>query len=166
MNQELYDFVSSWTRGKIPGGFCLDSGYYAGSPPNTGHLNSAVLEGIYQGLKSHLGLRQARNFVRFVNHLTDLSASSFITAFERFFRQGCMSAEIIQRRGDRTRITAHGDAAHAQAFAIVASALSGRRLSEEEIAERSEEIKRKFIADHLKEIPPQERHKNAPLYQT
>lgn len=157
MPSNLYTLVGEWTKGKIPGGFCFDSGYYAGRPPSTSDINTAVLEGFYDGLKKKAGEEAAANFVRFVNALQDMSASSFIVAFEAFFRSGCKVIDIKQRKSDRTRITEHGGAAESQAFAVMANALAGRHRSEEEICELSIRVKQEFITKHRKEIPPLER---------
>lgn len=134
--------VADWTNGC----FCLNSGYYAGRGPTSSDLNSHILEMLYQGIKKDLGERQAANFVWFTAHLKDLSASSFIVAFERFFASKCELFEVPQRKEDRTRITAHGPVALEQAFAVMAGALAGGKRSEEEIVRLSSELKRDFLA--------------------
>ena len=152
--------TSKWVRGKeIPRGFILDSGYYAGRPPTPSDINTVVLKSFYEGLAQDVGMHAAVNFVRFVNKLDDLSASSFIVAFERFWASDCMAIQVVQDREDRIRVTVHGDVRDAQAFAVVAEALGSRRMSEENRLEASNAIKRDFIQKHLSEIPEGERHK-------
>ena len=152
MLDNLQNLVNNWTQRR----FLLDSGYYAGRAPTTSDLNSQILESIYDGLKSEAGGKDATNFVRFVNNLDDLSASSFIVAFEQFCANDCKIVAIKQRKEDRTRITGYGDEAEMQAFAVIAEALSGRRRSDDEIKRLSDGIKYEFIRKHHKEIPAKE----------
>ena len=142
--------VRRWTNGS----FILDSGFYSGRGVNPGDLDSEMLEQIYQGLKSDVGKEEARNFVRFVNKLGDLSASSFIMAFGRFYYTDCKEISIEQAAGDRTQITRH-----VQGFMVIARALYGKPKSEEQISHESNCIKAEFIYVHLDEIPTDEQVK-------
>ncbi len=145
--------VHDWTKGR----FVMDSGYYAGRGPTQSDLNSPLLEMFYSGIKKDIGTEAAVNFVRFVNNLSDLSASAFIVAFERFAANDCKVVEIAQQKGDDTRLTGHGAALEAQAFAVIASALTGPKRSEAELRLAHENIKCEFIRKHQKEIPTGER---------
>lgn len=143
--------VDDWTGGR----FFMDSGFYAGRGPTESDLDSQILESFYVGIRASEGAEAAINFVRFVNNLEDLSASSFIVAFERFCARGCKETTIAQRTEDRDRITDRGDAGEAQAFAVFAS-LFGERRSPEQIKILSGRIKYDFIRRHVKEIPADE----------
>lgn len=146
--------IREWTKGR----FSLDSGYYAGRPPTKSDLNSPMLEGIYDGIKYQIGTAEAANFVLYVYHLSDLSASCFVAALERFFAADCSAESVEWRLSDRTRITAHGDEARAQAFAVVANAFGVKQKSESEIRQLSEGIKAEFIRHHWNEIPGTKGH--------
>src|SRR3989338_2371038 len=74
-------FVNQWTKGK----FNFRASFYTGRDPNSGDLNSSILEDIYQGIRKEFGDQKAKNFARFVATLGDLSASAFIQAFENFW---------------------------------------------------------------------------------
>ena len=135
----------------------MDSGYYAGRPPQPCDLDSSILELFYRGIKKDAGADAARNFVRFVNKLNDLSASSFIVAFEQFCASGCKTIGIEQNEKDRIRVTGHGDTRDVQAFAVVMESLARGKKSEDEIRRLSNGIKFEFIITHQKEIPANER---------
>ena len=160
MLNNIQNLVHNWTHGR----FVMDSGYYAGRAPISSDLNSEILESIYEGLKGKAGGEDATNFVRFVNMLDDLSASSFIVAFEQFCANDCKIVAIKQVKEDRIRITGHGKEAEIQAFAIIAEALSGRRRSEDEIKRLSHDIKNEFIKKHRKDIPAEELKNQGPFY--
>ena len=145
--------VHKWVNGR----FTLRSGFYAGRGVKSGDLNSGILEMFYQGIKSDLGDELAGNFVRFVNQLTDLSASAFIVAFERFWSQDCMVPRVAQRSGDRNQLSGRGAGLRGEAFGLLITALGGgEKQSEEEIARASFGIKQEFIRLHRKEIPKDE----------
>ena len=148
----LRNLVSNWTSGR----FMLESGYYSGRPPSESDLNSEMLEGIYAGMKAEFGEHVASNFVRFVAKLRDLSASSFIVAFERFARNGWKEINITQLKGDRTELSAHGDALYGQAMGLLGMML-GNQVGEAEISSRSRAIKSKFVSKHMSELPEDER---------
>ena len=149
----LHAQVCKWTKNSL----AMDSGYYAGRPPTPSDLNFKILEALYRGIKEDIGVDAARNFARFVNLLHDLSASAFIVAFEQCCDSGFKAISITQRKEDRTRITSHGGARDAQAFAVVAQALCGERKGEDEIRQLSREIKQAFIECYRVEIPEEER---------
>jgi hypothetical protein len=150
---DLQRLVHDWTKGR----FVMDSGHYAGRLPTKSDLNSPILQSLYDGIKKELGVDAAKNFVRFVNKLDDLSASSFIVAFERFCAEGCKVVDIKQYGVDRNRVTGYGAAGEMQAFAVIAEALGGRKRSEDEIRQISDDIKYQFILSHQKEIPSSEK---------
>lgn len=141
--------VDKWTNRR----FLMRSGYYAGRGPNSGDLNSKILESIYQGIKEDIGQEEASNFVRFVNQLDDLSASAFIVAFEQFAAQDGRVVSIEQRAGDGMRLDTHGDALLMQGFGAVMSAMGGQKRSEKD----HWNIKGSFIRQHETEIPGDER---------
>lgn len=160
MQRNLSELVREWVGGR----FSMRSGYYAGRPPSPSDLDSDILESIYTGIKKQVGDEAATAFARFVNKLNDLSASSFIVAFERFWAKDCKMVDVAQETTDRTRLDGYGDALHAQAFAVVAQALSGPRMSEDEILHASNWVKGKFINKHEKEIPDDEKRPFASAY--
>jgi len=162
--QELSELVLKWTKGKGLG-FIMDSGYYAGRGPTQSDLNSKLLEAFYDGIKKDVGEKEAKNFVRFVNKLDDLSASAFIVAFEQFAARKYKIIDIKQKPEDGNRLTAHGPGLEAQAFALIAGALAGPKRSPAENLRASETIKYAFINKHQKEISANERRSaRAPAY--
>ncbi|XKT75288.1 MAG: hypothetical protein ACJKSS_00660 [Patescibacteria group bacterium UBA2103] len=156
---DLVERVRDWAGSKISGGFHMRSGYYAGRPPSRGDINTAVLEGIYGGIKSEVGNSQARNFVIFVSNLEDMSGSSFVVALQNFLQSGCKSTGITQKASDRFAIDAHGDAAHVQAFGAIASALGSGVQGESEIRRASWNVKLEFLQKHWNEVPLDVRRK-------
>ena len=149
----LVERVRDWAGSKISGGFHMRSGYYAGRPPSRGDINTAVLEGIYDGIKSEVGKSQARNFVIFVSSLEDMSGSSFVVALQKFLQSGCKSTTITQKASDRVAIDARGDAAQAQAFGAIASVMSSGAQSEGEVCAASWDVKFEFLQNHWNEVP-------------
>ena len=150
MGTGLEGIVDEYARRTVPGGFHLDSGYYAGRPPSSSDIDTKTLEGIYKGLKAKVGQKAATNFVRFVNKLEDMSASSFIVALQRFWHSDCDKVYIAQPKEDHV-------ANEAGAFATLALGLTGRRASQDEVIRLSEKLKAQFIAAHSREIPAAER---------
>jgi hypothetical protein len=144
---------SAWVDGR----FSMRSGFYAGRPPSTSDLNSKILEMFYQGMKRDVGSDEAGNFVRLVNNLTDLSATSFIVAFERFWATSCKEVSIAQSIADRMQLSGHGEAAYGEGLFAIVTALTNRGTSENEIRFLSHNIKREFIQSHINEIPEAER---------
>ncbi len=155
MNKPLMEASLEWTEGK----FLFRSGFYAGRPPSLGDLNSKILEMIYLGIKKDVGESEATNFVRFVNSLEDLSASSFIVAMERFWALDCKEPLVHQESRDRARLddNLYGRQLESQALGLLATVLGGRNLDEDKIRSRSMDIKRDFIRNHMTEIPVNER---------
>lgn len=135
----------------------MKSGFYAGRGPLECDLNSRILESFYKGIGKEKGKKAAVNFVRFVNKLGDLSASSFIVAFEYFWAGNCENIEVEQHKDDRVRLDAHGDALAAQGLAVLFAVASGEQGDEREIARKSRQIKWEFMDNHRKEIPEDER---------
>lgn len=159
----LANRVSKWTRNAQHGPFYMESGFYAGRAPSTRDVNSQILEAIRIGLRDEVSQEAAVNFVRMVNQLDDLSASSFVVALERFFASDCKEVLSAQRKEDRTRIDAHGDdRARKQSLGLVLQVASGPTISEEDIAARSEDIKADFIRWHEHDIPKEEKFSRAP----
>lgn len=152
MQGNISDLVRTWTDGT----FCMRSGYYAGRRPSEGDLGSRHLEMLYQGIRKDVGVEGAANFVRFVNKLDDLAASSFIVAFEQFWAEECKVIDISQKPGDRMRLDARGDALLSQGFGAIMSAMADRG-SGMDHRHLSLEVKARFIKDHLTEIPEDER---------
>jgi len=145
--------VSSWVDGR----FLMRSGYYAGRGPKECDLNSKILEMFYTGLKKDVGAAAATNFVRFVNKLHDLSATSFIVAFEKFWWAGCTVTNIAQDKRDRVQLSGRGAGLEVEAFGAIAETLfGGGRMDEYEISRVSNSIKRSFIEAHRAEIPAKE----------
>ncbi len=141
-----------WYHGR----FVMRSGFFAGRPPSLGDLNFEILEMTYEGLLQDLGQSEATNFVRMVNGLDDLSASSFIVAFERFWNNGCIDTLVHQEEVDRIALSSRGNSLAAEALGAIGSVLSNRT-SEDQIRAISFAIKRVFITKHLSEIPHGER---------
>ena len=150
LNKEM---VYTWLKGS----FVLNSGFYAGRGPNKDDLGTRHLELFYEGIKKDVGNEAAKNFVRFVNKLDDLSASAFIVAFEQFIARNCTVVAIKQRKEDGNRLDARGGHLQAQGMAVIMNAFAGRRQSFDEIRSSSYEIKAAFIQKHQKEIPAEER---------
>lgn len=144
--------INGWTKGR----FAMRSGYYAGRGPNRGDLDSRILEMLYQGVKHEAGGETAANFVRFVNKLEDLSASSFIVAFERFAAEDGKVVDVTQCLEDRIALDS-GPNRDLQALVVIAGMLGGRERSPEGDLRVSNDIKAEFIRDHLREIPKCER---------
>lgn len=142
--------ISSWVDGR----FSARSGFYAGRGPSVGDLNSKILEMFYQGILKDVGAEAARNFVRFVDQLKDLSASSFIVAFEQFWMNECQIVQIDQEARDRFRLSGHGDALFAEAFCTMASALGGSSADAgpREVEHLSWPIKAEFVSRHRAEL--------------
>src|ERR1017187_9811864 len=118
---EIESAVSKWCRGT----FILRSGYYSGRGCNRSDLNSKHLEMIYSGISANYGTEQAEGFVHFVAHLTDLSASAFIQAFQRWWEGGCCNAPE-ERKGDRFALSGYGAALEGEALGCIASAMFPR----------------------------------------
>lgn len=156
MRLDLKSSIEEWTAGTIPGGFELRSGYYAGRPPSQGDINTEVLEGIYEGLARDVSHVAAVNFVLLVNSLDDMSASSFVVAFERFAHNDFSQKPVAQSKKDRDRIDAHGDEAIPQAMGLMGMVIGGRP-DESEIRKLSDKVKGEFLARHSEEIPPDKR---------
>jgi hypothetical protein len=136
--------VSKWTNRR----FGMDSHAYTGRDPSEGDLNSVILEQIYQGLKAEVGQREAGNFAKFVANLTDLSASAFIQAFQRFWWSGCRETNIVQPEGSAWDLTGGGTD---EAIALLGAFMHGR-MPRQEVLQTSQRIKAKFVADHAAEI--------------
>jgi hypothetical protein len=144
---DIKSAIGRWTKDR----FVLRSSFYTGRGVNAGDLNSEMLENIYQGLKADVSQDAATNFAKFVNGLTDLSASAFIQAFERFWYGGCQKTEISQGDHDGNRLTGRGDALIGEGLALIANALGGRRSSQTEIEAGSQQIKSSFLMHHQEE---------------
>ena len=138
------------------GCFVLRSGAYAGRPPSLADLDSEILEMTYNGLHRDVGHVHSVHFVRMVNNLDDLSASSFIVAFERFWNGGCIDTAIYQEKVDRITLSARDDALTVEAMCTIASSFF-HTMTESQIYNISWGIKRPFILTHLAEIPHDER---------
>jgi hypothetical protein len=52
--------------------------YYSGRGATISDLNDQILEGIYQGIKKEYGDKPAENFVKMVEDITILSATTFL----------------------------------------------------------------------------------------
>lgn len=156
MRGNISDLVGTWTKNT----FCMRSGFYSGRKPTEGDLGSKHLEMLYIGIKTDVGEQQAKNFVRFVNKLDDMAASPFIVALEKFWANDCQLVDINQSTSDRLRLDARGDALQAQAFGAIMSNMFGG-VSEEDHRHLSDGVKARFIRNHLKEIPEDERRELA-----
>lgn len=144
---DIRQLVDKWVGGRR---FGMDSGFYAGSRPNPGVLDSEILELIYRGIKNDIGQNEATMFVRFVDNLCDLSPSSFIIAMRKFWSTNCTQFEVTQEESDRDRIDSHN-----QAFALIAQTLSDKESSDEtkeRIRILSDKIKTPFVKNHRKEL--------------
>lgn len=138
--------------------FSMRSGFYAGRPPSTTDLNSTILEMFYKGIKKDVGDEAAANFVRFVNKLKDLSASSFIVAFDRFWASECKTVDISQGANDRMTLSGHGRALEGETIGLIGSMLGGGgNWSRDELESASWQIKSPFVRAHLSELPPDDR---------
>ncbi len=139
--------VQRWTNGQ----FEMNINLVSGRGPTTTDLNSKILEMIWEGLMQDGGPEKAENFVAFVRNLRDLSASSFIVAFEKFYKSGCKDVMIPQSESDRSvleRIDTEGPL-----FALLSAALcnksgASRELREEDIEIQSVRLKAGFLRDH------------------
>lgn len=147
--QILFSAVDQWTQGKL----VMDSGVYAHRPPTQSDLNSEMLEAIYRGLKQDHNDIAARNFVRLVNKLEDLSASVFIVTLERFWASRCKQTDIVVSN----KVHNNSVRNKVQAFEQLANALTGKTLGERQKKNLSEGIKSDFIKAHREEIPRHER---------
>jgi len=145
---DLRSAVGEWTKHK----FNFRSSFYTGRGSNSGDLDSSILEMIYQGLKRDVGVLEAANFAKFVNHLTDLSASAFIQAFEQFWATGCGVPSEPQRKGTGNQLTGRDEEQIFEGLALIGSALGGPQLSPAMEAMLSQSIKAKFVYDHKEEI--------------
>ena len=154
MSAQLDTFVAQWTQRRL----CVEPGFYAGRPPSTDDISFRTLEDIYQGLRKDIGDVAAANFVRLVNSLDDMSASSLMTALHKFWAQHCTISFVPQRPDDRITVTpVKGKAQEQQLFAVVADAMVHGSTSEEEIRKLSSKVKNVFIHAHLDLIPESER---------
>ncbi len=137
-------------------GLSFRPGHYAGREPTTTDLNSPLLERFYDAIKVEFGREEAGHFVRFVHHLNDLSMSSFVLAFEVFFCSDCKTIQIEQSASDRIYLD-HDDMRYEQASVLVAEALAGKvNTDEDQITQKSREIKSPFLRNHLHELLPEE----------
>lgn len=141
----------------LDGRFVMRSGFYAGRGPMRGDLNEVILEMFYAGILRDVGKKEAKNFVRFVNNLDDLSASAFIVAFERFWSTGCQEVKVEQDPEDGNALSGHGVGLQAEALGLIGATMFGRRRSPGQELAESNSIKAQFIAKHLEEIPKDER---------
>lgn len=153
--------VEGWTSKII-----FRESHYSGRGPTTSDLNSGILEEIYKGIQKDVGKEEATNFVRFVNLLNDLSASSFIVAFRKFFYSGFKNTGVEQSLIDNFAIDKNdeGELDQAQIFATeshMPSLLNNTKSGVNDI--NSANIKAAFIENHKKEIPEAE-IKKAPSY--
>ena len=148
----LDGIVNTYARGTAPGGFHMDPEHYAGRPPSSSDIATATLEGIYTGLQAERSPQAATNFVRMVNLLEDLSASSFIVALRRFWSTDCNEIRIPQPEEDHI-----GN--EAGAFHVLATRLTEGRRSASTTRTLSERLKRDFIRNHLGEIPSEEQRR-------
>lgn len=156
IHTDLSSRVREWTKGAGWTSLSMSSGYYAGRPPSQGDINTQTLEGLYKGLQRDVGETAAVNFVRFVNNLDDMSASSFVVAFQQFWDSSCENVNVQQRPTDRTELGGPDHIRDRQAFAVVASAFANPRHSDEDIRRRSHAVKAGFILAHTGEIPEDE----------
>ncbi len=149
---DIEERVGVWTKGCVAGGFGLNSGYYTGRGPSTSDINTKVLEGIYDGLKAEVSPQAAHNFVRLVDGLKDMSATLFILAFERFYRNGCKVIDTRQDPKDRDDIRTYGTEAEAQDFTVFARNFTRDAESQESIEQQSAVLKREFLLNHHHEV--------------
>ena len=59
--------------------------YYSGRGAITCDLNGKMLEGIYQGIKKEYGVNAAKNFVKMINNIKVLSATTFLQELYNLF---------------------------------------------------------------------------------
>jgi hypothetical protein len=144
--------ISSAVRQWCKGGFILRSSFYSGRGVNLGDLNSKFLEMIYQGLKSEVSQEAAKNFVKFVNNLKDLTASGFIIAFERFWDSECQNTNTSLPSGLGNQISGRGDERFAEGFALIGQIFGGGLSSPEKIERESHSVKDQFLRQHKEEI--------------
>ncbi|HEY4482637.1 MAG TPA: hypothetical protein VI953_00480 [Candidatus Paceibacterota bacterium] len=153
--------VSKWCKGR----FILVSGFYAGRPPSEGDLDSRILQSFYVGIRNDIGEEEARNFVRFVNNLNDLSASSFIVAFQRFWWGGMRTVSVEQRKEDRFELSGRGNALAIEGMGAIFSAMFDKSTPAEN-SSTSRRIKRPFIQAHLEELAKEDRPRKPDVYPT
>ncbi len=149
---DLRKLVPEWTHGR----FTLDSAEYAGRLPQLGDLNSEILEQIYQGLRSEGGPEAARNYVRFVAKLEDLSASSFVVALERFAYSDFTEVNISQHASDRSELSS-GDEMFTQGLISLNQFQNSGMPNQEDIKRASFSLKFMFVRSHHNELPEDER---------
>ena len=139
---DLESAVPTWCQDS----FIMRSGYYSGRGVKACDLNSRHLEMIYSGIKADVGETEAAAFVRFVARLTDLSASAFIQAFQRWWYAGCPE-EAKQESGDRYALSGRGATLEAEAFGCIASAMFSR------CDDPPESVRGPFLRVHQQEVP-------------
>ena len=140
---DLESAVPTWCKNQ----FIMRSGYYSGRGVKCCDLNSRHLEMIYSGIKSDVGETEAAAFVRFVARLTDLSASAFICAFQRWWYAGCPE-ETKQESSDRYTLSGWGAGLGVEAWGCIASAMSMGQHDDSAYSVRGE-----FLRSHGQEIP-------------
>lgn len=142
-------------------------GYYSGRGPLSCDLNSGHLENFYHGIKIHVSEEAAARFVRFVNNLTDLSATAFLVAFEDFYHNGLFDDNykpLKQRENTGNTLSGRGKVLEAEAFGCIAAIFGRSNVDPEQDKAASNGIKKGFVRAHENEIPAEEHQKEYTNY--
>jgi len=138
----FYEAIDAWCSGRL----LARSGYYAGRGPKRGDLGPTHLEMIHDGIKKDYSPEHAACFLEFVENLTDLSATSFLVAFEYFFSSGCSDPKCYaQKPSDKFQVDGRDEVRDMQAQCAVFEALGSRSTPEMDRAE-SDSIKFEFLS--------------------
>ena len=122
--------------------------YYSGRGPNRGDCGPDHLKRLHDGLKTYFGDDHAEAFARMVASQNDLSATSFLIAFQKFWYGGCQWGDIKPETNPNFEITSRWEDNPAQAmgegFATIMSSMFDTR-SEGARSWESDSIKSEFL---------------------
>lgn len=71
--------------------------YYAGRGNNVRDLNSSILELLYGGIKTEIGVDNAKMFVNMVKNLKNTNAQNFLMEYYRMERKGWRWSEPVMK---------------------------------------------------------------------
>lgn len=138
--------VESFIHGATDGRLSSRPSFFAGRGVNRGDLGPKHLKMIYDGVVKHFGDKPGLQFVRLIAELQDLSATAFLTTFNRFWHRGLVYSEHgLQAPGDKYNLDdLHGEELEAGALFTVLSVMGDHRAGLQHDYE-SESIRNEFL---------------------
>jgi hypothetical protein len=131
--------------------------FYSGYGPDPHNIGPSHLKMLHDAIREDFGETAGLQFLRFVVDTRDMSASSFLTAFQRFWYGGMLASAAYQRPTDRMGMdgigTDHEDEATRSALFAGMTILLRDKTSPEQRDLQSAQIKMGFLQQVGVEIP-------------